>query len=69
MEEEVCRYLQRRPMSSTDLVTKFKKHCQGMSKQEIVQKLASILKRLKPEQEKRNGVLYFSLKKSNWGAW
>lgn len=63
-EEEVRRYLQRKPLSTTDLVAKFKPRCQGMGKQEIVQCLADILKRLKPEQFRRKDVLYFSLKNS-----
>lgn len=63
-EEEVRRYLQRKPLSTTELVAKFKPRCQGMGKQEIVQCLADILKRLKPEQFRRKDTLYFSLKNS-----
>ncbi|VDP22113.1 unnamed protein product [Soboliphyme baturini] len=62
-EEEVRRLLERRPLSTTELVAKFKPRCVGMKKNEIVQRLADILKRLKPEQSRRNSVLYFSLVK------
>uniref|UniRef100_A0A915L0V7 Transcription initiation factor IIF subunit alpha n=1 Tax=Romanomermis culicivorax TaxID=13658 RepID=A0A915L0V7_ROMCU len=62
-EDEVRRYLQRKPQSSKELVAKFKPRCQGMSKAEVVKLLADILKRLGPEQVERNGTMYFSLKK------
>ncbi|KRZ16116.1 General transcription factor IIF subunit 1 [Trichinella zimbabwensis] len=64
MEAEVRHYLERKPMSTTDLVAKFKPRCKKMSKQEIVSQLANILKKLKPEQTRRKGTLYFSLRRT-----
>ncbi|KRZ67287.1 General transcription factor IIF subunit 1 [Trichinella papuae] len=64
MEEEVRHCLQRHPMSTTDLVAKFKPRCKKMNKQEIVSQLANILKKLKPEQTRRKGTLYFSLRRT-----
>jgi len=60
-EDEVKRYLQRKPHSTKDLVAKFKGRCENMDRNEIVTRLAEILKKLKPQQYKANGVLYFSL--------
>ncbi|KRY86522.1 General transcription factor IIF subunit 1 [Trichinella pseudospiralis] len=64
MEEEVRHCLQRHPMSTTDLVAKFKPRCKKMNKQQIVSQLANILKKLKPEQTRRKGTLYFSLRRT-----
>ncbi|XP_003373902.1 conserved hypothetical protein [Trichinella spiralis] len=61
MEEEVRHCFQRHPMSTTDLVAKFKSYCKKMNKQEIVSQLANILKKLKPEQTRRKGTLHFTL--------
>ncbi|KRX21342.1 Sushi, nidogen and EGF-like domain-containing protein 1 [Trichinella nelsoni] len=62
MEEEVRHCFQRHPMSTTDLVAKFKSRCKKMNKQEIVSQLANILKKLKPEQTRRKGTaLHFTL--------
>ncbi|KFD47843.1 hypothetical protein M514_11257 [Trichuris suis] len=60
-EEEVRRYLERKPLSCMELVSKFKPRCSKMSKQEIVQRMATVLKKLKPEQFRRNDTLYFSM--------
>ncbi|KRY19590.1 hypothetical protein T12_8552 [Trichinella patagoniensis] len=45
MEEEVRHCFQRHPMSTTDLVAKFKSRCKKMNKQETVSQLANILKK------------------------
>ena len=61
-ETEVRKYLLRKPHTTKELVAKFKKRCAGsMSKDEIVRRLADVLKTLKPNQRKVNGVLQFSL--------
>jgi len=61
-EAEVRKYLLRKPHTTKELVAKFKKRCAGsMSKDEIVRRLADVLKALKPNQRKVSGVLQFSL--------
>lgn len=68
-EAEVRKYLLRKPHTTKELVAKFKRRCAGsMSKDEIVRRLADVLKALKPNQRKVNGVLQFSLSAAGGGA-
>lgn len=60
-EENVKRYLLRKPMSPKDLARVFKSKKLPMSKEEIVLKIAEILKKLKTTQQKINGVVHFSI--------
>jgi len=68
-EETVRRLLMQRPLSTKDLVSKIKPKTQNMSKEDMVARLAEILRALKPEHIQRTvnkkQVLYFSLAKNN----
>jgi len=62
-EEDVRRYLKRRPMTTTDLLKKFKSKKQGLkNNNELVQHLANILKKINPHKQKSKGTVYLSLK-------
>ncbi|XP_014681393.1 PREDICTED: general transcription factor IIF subunit 1-like isoform X2 [Priapulus caudatus] len=49
-EEAVKRYLMRKPMTTKDLLQKFKKGCRNMTSEQMVTRVAQILKRLNPEK-------------------
>ena len=56
------RYLKHKPMSSKELLQKFKSKKQSvMSNVQIVQSLRVILDKLKPKINEKNGVKYLSL--------
>ena len=62
MKLKVKRYLSRKPMSSKELLQKFKSKAQStMTNEQIVQSLRTILDRLKPKMNEKNGVKYLSL--------
>lgn len=62
-EEEVRRYLMRRPITSKDLVKKFTSKKTEMDKNRIVEVLHKIIERLKNVEKKTvKGKLYLSLK-------
>ncbi|CAH3153115.1 unnamed protein product, partial [Porites lobata] len=61
-EEAVRRYLTRKPMTSKDLLQKFKSKRTGLSNDETVKKLAAIVRKTQPEQKTIKGKLYLSLK-------
>lgn len=61
-EEAVKRYLTRKPMTSKDLLQKFKSKRTGLSNDETVKKIAAIVRKLQPEQKTIKGKLYLSLK-------
>lgn len=60
-EENVWRKLIRKPISTKELIAKFKTKRSGLSKQEIVQKLSTILKKI-AKQMMKDGVNYFVIK-------
>ncbi|KAI6174681.1 Transcription initiation factor IIF subunit alpha [Aphelenchoides bicaudatus] len=68
-EDTVRRMLMQRPMSTKDLVGKFRAKMPNMSKEDVVTRLAEILGVLKPERVNRTvnkkNVLYFSLTKNH----
>jgi len=64
-EEAVRRYLTRKPMTSKDLLQKFKSKRTGLSNDETVKKIAAIVRKLQPEQKTIKGKLYLSLKQTN----
>ena len=70
-EEAVRRYLTRKPMTSKDLLQKFKSKRTGLSNDETVKKLAAIVRKIQPEQKTIKGKLYLSLKPQSWDlrAW
>ena len=55
----------RKPMTTIDLLQKFKSKNTGMSKELIVTTIAKILKRLNPEKSKVKDKLYLFIKKTN----
>merc|ERR1712173_155037 len=61
-EEAVRRYLKRRPMTTTDLLKKFRSKKTGIMNAQLVQLLANILKKINPHKHKVKGVTYLSLK-------
>merc|ERR1719430_984651 len=61
-EEAVRRYLKRRPMTTTDLLKKFRSKKTGIQNAQLVQLLANILKKINPHKQKVKGVTYLSLK-------
>lgn len=61
-EEAVRRYLMHKPITSKDLLKKFKTKKTGLSSKEIGMALVDILKRLNPQQKKVNNKLHFYLK-------
>ena len=59
-EDAVRRYLMRKPMTATDLLLKFKNKLQ--QRDNLVESITAILKKLNPEKQTIKGKLYFSLK-------
>ena len=49
-------------MTTTDLMRKFKTKKTGLSKEQTVNAIAAILKKIQPHQEKIDGKLYLSIK-------
>ena len=64
-EEAVRRYLMRKPMTTKDLVQKFKSRNAGMTKEQMTTTIAQILKRINPQKTKINDKLYLSIKKDS----
>lgn len=63
-EEAVRRYLSHKPMTTKDLLKKFKTKKTGLSSGTTVQQIAAILKKIVPEQKMIKGKLYLSLKRT-----
>ena len=63
-EDAVRRYLSHKPMTTKDLLKKFKTKKTGLSSEQTVQQIAAILKRIQPEKKMIKGKLYLSLKRS-----
>lgn len=63
-EEAVRRYLKRRPMTTIDLLKKFRSKKTGLQNAQLVQLLAHILKKINPHKQKVKGVTYLSLKEN-----
>jgi len=62
-EQEVWRYLSRKPITSKDLVKKFSTKKTEMEKNKIVEVLGDIIKNMKNvEKQKIKGKLYLSVK-------
>lgn len=63
-EEAIRRYLTRKPMTTKELLKKFtskSKHI-SMGKEQLVNTIAEILKKLNPEKQKIKDELYLTLK-------
>ena len=61
-EEDVRRYLARKPMTTTEILKKIKSKRTGIQKDELMPLLVSALKRINPHKHKVKGVMYLSLK-------
>ncbi|XP_045453728.1 general transcription factor IIF subunit 1 [Melitaea cinxia] len=61
-EEAVRRYLARKPMTTTELLTKFKSKRTGVSSERLVETMTQILKRINPVKQNINGKMYLSIK-------
>ncbi|CAF4896689.1 unnamed protein product [Pieris macdunnoughi] len=61
-EEAVRRYLTRKPMTTTELLTKFKSKRTGVSSERLVETMTQILKRINPVKQNINGKMYLSIK-------
>jgi len=60
-EEAVRRYLLRKPMTVTELLHKFKSKKTRISSQDMVNVIASILKKVNPNKRVQNQKMYLSL--------
>ena len=61
LHEAVCRYLIRKPMTTTELINKFRK-LKTVPKETLVVTMTAILKKLNPNRQTIEGKLYLSLK-------
>ncbi|XP_030852322.1 general transcription factor IIF subunit 1 [Strongylocentrotus purpuratus] len=61
-EEEVKRYLMRRPMTTKDLLVKLNPKRTGLPKEQIETKLAEILDKLAPEKRKKEKKIYWFIR-------
>jgi len=64
-EEDVRRYLSRKPMTTTELLKKLKSKSAAIDNDELMPLLVSALKRINPHKQKVKGVMYLSLKPNN----
>ena len=61
-EEEVRKYLARKPMTKKEILKKVTSKKSGMNKEEIMPMLVNALKRINPHKHKVKGIMYLSLK-------
>lgn len=61
-EEAVRRYLMRKPMTTTELLTKFKNKKTGVSSEKLVETMTAILKKINPVKQTIQGKMYLSIK-------
>lgn len=52
----------RKPMTTTELLTKFKSKRTGVSSERLVETMTQILKRINPLKQNINGKMYLSIK-------
>ena len=64
MEDAVRRYLMRKPMTTIDLLQKFRSKKTGLSNDKLVHTLGQILKRLNPEKQTMKEKMYLFIKKT-----
>lgn len=63
LEEDVRRYLMRKPMTTTELVKKINsKKFQDLPREELMPLLLNVLKKVNPIKTKTKGIMYLSLK-------
>ncbi|XP_063709007.1 general transcription factor IIF subunit 1-like [Culicoides brevitarsis] len=61
-EDAVRRYLMRKPMTTTELLTKFKNKKTGVSSDKLVETMTQILKKINPVKQTIKGKMYLSIK-------
>ncbi|XP_064095684.1 general transcription factor IIF subunit 1-like [Macrobrachium nipponense] len=61
-EEAIRRYLMRKPMTTTELLQKFKLKKTGLNSDQLVHSIAQILKRVNPVKQMVKGKMYLSIK-------
>lgn len=61
-EDAVRRYLVRKPMTATELLTKFKNKKTGVSSERLVETMTQILKKINPVKQTIQGKMYLSIK-------
>ncbi|XP_044760981.1 general transcription factor IIF subunit 1 [Coccinella septempunctata] len=61
-EEAVRKYLMRKPMTTTELLQKFKSKKTGLSSEQLVNIMTQILKRINPVKQMLKGKMYLSIK-------
>lgn len=63
-EEAIRRYLKRKPMTTTDLLKKFKKKTNRLTKEQMVNVMTQILKNINPVRQMIKNEMYLSLRPS-----
>lgn len=61
-EDAIRRYLSRKPMTASELLQKFKSKKTGMNSDQLVNKIAALLKKVNPVKRHIKNKMYFSLK-------
>ena len=61
-EEYARKYLARKPMTTTELLRKFKSKKTDLPNEELMPILVNVLKRINPHKQKIKGTMYLSLK-------
>ncbi|XP_034254721.1 general transcription factor IIF subunit 1 [Thrips palmi] len=61
-EDAVRRYLMRKPMTTTELLQKFKSKKTGLSSEQLVNIMTQILKKINPVRQTIKGKMYLSIK-------
>lgn len=61
-EDAVRRYLMRKPMTTTELLHKFKSKKTGLTSEQLVNIMTQILKRINPVKQMIKGKMYLSIK-------
>ncbi|XP_023012958.1 transcription factor IIFalpha [Leptinotarsa decemlineata] len=61
-EDAVRKYLMRKPMTTTELLQKFKSKKTGLSGEQLVNIMTQILKRINPVKQTLKGKMYLSIK-------
>lgn len=62
-EESIRRYLMRKPMTTKELLHKFKSKRVNMTNEAMMSAIATLLKKISPKKEMVKNVMYLSLKK------
>lgn len=61
-EDAVRRYLMRKPMTTTELLQKFKSKKTGLTSEQLVNVMTQLLKKINPVKQTIKGKMFLSLK-------